>query len=269
MAYEAARGGALKIKGLKLKKNKRKSEKSEEEAAKQALRYGVWWLVKADEQLLGTVFFETEHGGFLSASDDGTLGQLPPPEARERAGDDEDEALHPSPEDLFSVVRVSDNRVAIKTAFGRYVSCDDHGTLTARQEAMGPRELWQPMWRDQENGALVLRSAGKGYLTSEPKAGVKARAEVQTLEEATQLRVWSCAEQGKKKAKAEEMIEDKKGNLHEVEEDYAKRFQSFQGGRVQLSKDAVRELKSAKKEGNLHEALLDRREKMKADRYCK
>jgi protein FRG1 len=28
-------------------------------------------------------------------------------------------------------------------------------------------------------------------------------------------------------------------------------------------------LKAAKKEGALHEALLDRRSKMKADRYCK
>ena len=57
--------------------------------------------------------------------------------------------MHPSPEDLFSIVRVSDNRIALKTAFGRYVSCDEGGTVTARMEAMGARELWQPFWKDQ------------------------------------------------------------------------------------------------------------------------
>jgi len=31
----------------------------------------------------------------------------------------------------------------------------------------------------------------------------------------------------------------------------------------------VKELIDAKQSGALHEALLDRREKMKADRYCK
>lgn len=43
----------------------------------------------------------------------------------------------------------------------------------------------------------------------------------------------------------------------------------FQAGKVKLSTKDVKELKSAKQEGSLHEALLDRREKTKADRYCK
>ena len=106
-----------------------------------------------EEELVGTVFLEAEHGGFLSAFDDGTLGEVPPPEARPQEsgeGDADGEgALHPQPEDLFSIVRVSDNRLAFKTAFGRYVSCDDGGTITARTEAMGTRELWQAIWKDQ------------------------------------------------------------------------------------------------------------------------
>lgn len=38
---------------------------------------------------------------------------------------------------------------------------------------------------------------------------------------------------------------------------------------MKICKDDVKELKKAKETGTFHEALLDRRSKMKADRYCK
>jgi protein FRG1 len=38
---------------------------------------------------------------------------------------------------------------------------------------------------------------------------------------------------------------------------------------MRVSGESKKELKKAMKTGVLHEALLDRREKMKADRYCK
>lgn len=38
---------------------------------------------------------------------------------------------------------------------------------------------------------------------------------------------------------------------------------------MRVSKDDVDKLQKAKVEGTLHETLLDRRSKMKADRYCK
>lgn len=50
---------------------------------------------------------------------------------------------------------------------------------------------------------------------------------------------------------------------------FRKKFQKFQDKRLKLCKDGKKELKLAKQEGNLHETLLDRRSKMKADRYCK
>jgi protein FRG1 len=46
-----------------------------------------------------------------------------------------------------------------------------------------------------------------------------------------------------------------------------KKFQS--GPNVKVSSEKRGVLKQAKQDGKLHEALLDRREKMKADRYCK
>ena len=47
----------------------------------------MWWLTHKDEELVGTVFLEAEHGGFLSACDDGTLSEVPPPEARKQKDD--------------------------------------------------------------------------------------------------------------------------------------------------------------------------------------
>lgn len=46
-----------------------------------------------------------------------------------------------------------------------------------------------------------------------------------------------------------------------------KKFQS--GPKVVVSGESKGMLRKAKQDGKLHEALLDRREKLKADRYCK
>jgi protein FRG1 len=49
----------------------------------------------------------------------------------------------------------------------------------------------------------------------------------------------------------------------------SRKFQTWNHGRVIVSNESVKELNKAKKEGRFSEALLDRREKLKSDRYCK
>lgn len=48
-----------------------------------------------------------------------------------------------------------------------------------------------------------------------------------------------------------------------------KMFQKFQDKKMRMIQGKQSELKKAQKEGKLHESLLDRRAKTKADRYCK
>lgn len=65
------------------------------------------------------------------------------------------------------------------------------------------------------------------------------------------------------------------GSLDNMEMSFTKKFQSFQnlcfkeGQTVKVSKEERRRLKEAKKAGKLHEELLNRRSKMKADKFCK
>ena len=50
--------------------------------------------------------------------------------------------------------------------FGRYISSvPDSGEVEARTEAMGVRELWQPMLK--EGGIIQFRSADKRYLSAQ------------------------------------------------------------------------------------------------------
>gem|GEM_PF-6554506 len=62
---------------------------------------------------------------------------------------------------------------------------------------------------------------------------------------------------------------EEQGKLSEVEENYVRKFQKFQDKKIKICTEDKKTLKAAKETGTLHEALLDRRSKMKADRYCK
>ena len=42
----------------------------------------------------------------------------------------------------------------------------------------------------------------------------------------------------------------------------------YQHSKVDLSKRDIKQIREAKEKGNLHEILLERRKKMKSDKYC-
>ena len=65
------------------------------------------------------------------------------------------------------------------------------------------------------------------------------------------------------------MPEEERGKVGQVELNYVKKFQKFQDHKIKICTSDREELVKAKREGDFHEVLLDRRSKMKADRYCK
>lgn len=64
----------------------------------------------------------------------------------------------PDPAEVFTIVRVSENRIALKTGYDRYVSVNSAGELVGRMEAIGPRETWEPVF-EEVNIVLNLQLA--------------------------------------------------------------------------------------------------------------
>jgi len=50
---------------------------------------------------------------------------------------------------------------------------------------------------------------------------------------------------------------------------FSKKYQSWGNGRLVMPNQNLSDLRKAKKSGKMHEAMLDRREKLKSDSYCK
>lgn len=54
----------------------------------------------------------------------------------------------PDPAEIFTIVRVSETKIALKSGYNRYVSVNSAGELIGRTEAIGPRETWEPVFEE-------------------------------------------------------------------------------------------------------------------------
>ena len=251
-AYQLAKSSSLKFKGEDHKKKKVK-RKREHTSHPGELRHGLFWQVLKAEVLVGNVLIESDSQGYVNAVDDGTVSVAPP---------SDNPLAMPEPTEVFTVVKVSETRVAIKSAFGRYCSvATESGDLTARAEAMGMLEMFEAVFHGEE-GLISFRGSNKKYLTANPGQRVHCYSD-SANDDGAAFKIWSCVER-EKKAKT-----DTDGAVKTVEESFVKKFQSFIGGKLKIHDGDDSELKRAKKEGVLHETLLDRRAAMKADKFCK
>ena len=62
----------------------------------------------------------------------------------------------PGPAEIFTVVRVSETKIALKSGYGRYVGVNTAGELTGKAEAVGPREIWEPVFEEVTSYAIHL-----------------------------------------------------------------------------------------------------------------
>ncbi|XP_071847116.1 protein FRG1-like isoform X2 [Apostichopus japonicus] len=243
-------------KKLKKKKKKRKLDREHEEKdARQidAEQNGGWWCVSTFSEIEGSIAIEMGKGTYVYSLDTGlfTLG-----------GPHKESAEGPAPPEQYWVIPVSDRKFCLKSGYGKYLGVDAASKLIGRAEAMGPREQFEPVFQD---GKTALMACNNCFLSYNESGDIVATSKTAGSEEYINIR---CNAPLVKKVK-DDTPTIEKGDVDECELSYVRQNQSWQDRRVRVNQNNSEILKKARTDGNLHEALLDRREKMKADRYCK
>ncbi|XP_012525948.1 protein FRG1 homolog [Monomorium pharaonis] len=255
--YEKVRTGKLILKGEKSRPKKRKSKKQEKELDvtvedKDILTHGGWWKVKNVIEITGTVAIEFGNRTYMKALDNG-LFTLGVPHA---------EGDSPSPEEILTAFPISETKVALKSGYGKYLGVDKNGIVIGRSDAVGPIEQWEPIFQD---GKLAILNNTGCFMSVTSDDDIVCQSRTAGPSEFIIIR--SITQRSKNPDK--DIPKEEQGSLAEVEVNYVRKFQKFQDKKLRINKSDRSELEKAKVEGNLHETLLDRRSKMKADRYCK
>ncbi|KAI1656989.1 actin-crosslinking protein [Daldinia decipiens] len=148
-----------------------------------------------------------------------------------------------------------------KGRYGKYLSCDKYGILSATSEAISPLETWTVIPTPETPGTFQIQSQSETFLTiKEPtKANgtPEVRGDATEISFDTTLRIRMQARfkprlKATKEEKAKERI-----SRQELEEAVGRR----------LNEDEVRNLKKARREGDYYEQLLDLKSKNKHDKY--
>ncbi|GAA5905368.1 hypothetical protein JCM5296_003697 [Sporobolomyces johnsonii] len=195
-------------------------------------------------------------------------------------------SAHTEPTDVYHVwvcTRIPDtnDKVTLRSGSGKFLAADELGAVTAEREARGPQEEWTlEAASTGGKGAFVLKSLYGKYLSVDVVAGGKVELRADEEHEGETER-WRIYMQGEFVAKAKKQFNERNGiktrpdngltfvgDLAGAEASNIRKYQARGGGEFVGSAEDIRELKRARKEGKLAEAMLDRRAKLKSDRYC-
>ncbi|KAF7515741.1 hypothetical protein G7054_g14432 [Neopestalotiopsis clavispora] len=148
-----------------------------------------------------------------------------------------------------------------KGRYGKYLSCDKYGFLSATSEAVSPLETWTIIPTADTPGTFQLQTLRETFLTikeaTKANAAPEARGDATDINFDTTFRIRMQARfKPKLKASKEEKAKEKISRK-ELEEAVGRR----------LDEDEVRTLKRARREGDYHEQLLVLKVKGKHDKY--
>lgn len=132
------------------------------------------------------------------------------------------------------------------------------------------REMFEPIFEEHENGQIkmAILAWNKNFLSyNEEENTLMATGRKVEQTELLKIRSNVDPEQVRLENERNRIPEEERGDLEDTEEKYLKKFQSKPDYKS-VKKDSFKLIK-AKTDGNLHETLLDRREKLKSDKFCK
>ncbi|KAF9583555.1 hypothetical protein BGW38_009182 [Lunasporangiospora selenospora] len=271
-----AKSSKLNFKGdsTKSKKKKRKAEDDAKETDN--AKADGWVPVNSLNDIGGPIFltYSSDPPKCLTIDEKTkkvAMGALEPSE------DERSSSFEPTKvQQVFVATVIPDSdRLTLKTFDGRYLSSDKFGIVTADSEAIGMQEEWTIIIKsDQDEGAIALQNHYGKFLSvdevaggggSSSTSGFQIRADADTIGFCELFQTKIQAQYRKKVKKTAEV----KIATKDYEFDQSRKFQTWNHGRVIVSNEDVGELKRAQKDGRFSEALLDRRSKLKSDRYCK
>ncbi|KAF7338190.1 Protein FRG1 [Mycena venus] len=155
------------------------------------------------------------------------------------------------------------------TGEGKFLSCDAHGLVSADRDARGPQEEWTPIVLP--DGMVAFMNVYEKYLSVDEVAGGAMTLRGDSDEVGFRERFWIKIQYKYQKEANEEEKQKKDGLADPMRIDETgtnKLYQTWGMGRSIVSHEDKKELKRARKEGRLAEAMLDRRAKLKSDRFC-
>lgn len=255
--YDNIRVGKLVLKGekQKTKKRKHKSKKVEETPKEDpdTLKHGNWWRVIKVEDISGPIAIEFGNHTYVKALDNGLF----------TLGAPHDEGEGPSPEEILTAVYINERKVAFKSGYNKYLRVEKDGLVTARSDAIGAMEQWEPVFED---GKMALQGYNDCFISIDDEDDtLVAKHKRAGQDNFIQIRSQTVREVNPLK----DVPTEEQGSLDQIEVNYVKKFQKFQDKRLRICTEDKKQLEKAKERGDFHETLLDRRSKMKADRYCK
>ncbi|KAG2144807.1 FRG1-like family-domain-containing protein [Suillus cothurnatus] len=275
---EKVRSTQLKFKGDKIKKKRKREHHDESSASKRVdededpetwvlpenateIRGPTFIIHPSDPSPISVNFDSTRNKIILSSLDKDSTLDTPP-------------LLDRIPTEVAQVwvtTRVAGSatiNLRTGTGEGKFLSCDKHGIVSAFREARGPEEEWTPVLLP--DGMVAFMNVYENYLSVDEVAGGSLQLRGDSEEVGFRERFWLKIQSKYKKEAHEEKKKREAGSeLTVVDETSTNHIhQAWGAGRSVVSKEDKRELKRARKEGRLAEALLDRRAKLKSDRFC-
>lgn len=121
------------------KKRKHKSNKKEKAPVidEDSLRHGNWWKVCKIEEINGPVAIEFGKHTYVKALDNGLF----------TLGAPHNEGEGPSPEEILTAVPINEQKIALKSGYNKYLRVEKDGVVTARSDAIGAMEQWEPVFQ--------------------------------------------------------------------------------------------------------------------------